>query len=174
MDITTLKKIKEVELDVVYNGDEGIITDSVRQYRADCKAGQFKIGASRIMGKALNMEIIGARVVEDELFGYKQQEWIVVLFVDSESVVSSILFKTESMDNLLELRMQHALRGESILGRVITARMSARYSKKHSGDYYAVEFETAGEGKHGKQIAEFRDYADLYPKLKQDKGLIKQ
>lgn len=87
-----------------------------RQYRADCQAGQFKIGASQMVGGTLKLELVAARILEGQFFGYPYQKWINVIFVDAEGVVSAVLFKTESMDNLLELHRQAIATGESLLG----------------------------------------------------------
>ena len=133
-----------------------IFTGSARQYRADCQAGQFKIGASRMIGSKLSMELIAARLVEGQFFGYPYQKWVNVIFVDSDGIVSSILFKTESMDNLLELHRQALAANDILLGKAITARMSKRASRDSGQGYHAVEFEMTGPGAYGDAIARFR------------------
>ncbi|HYQ90597.1 MAG TPA: hypothetical protein VES89_00610 [Candidatus Competibacteraceae bacterium] len=133
-----------------------VFTGSARQYRADCQAGQFKIGASRMVSGILKLEVVAARLIEGEFFGYPLQQWINLIFVDSEGIVSTILFKTESMDNFLELHRQAIAAGELLLGKAITARMSRRASRDSGQGYYAVEFEVVGEGTYGNAIAHFR------------------
>ena len=133
-----------------------VFTGSARQYRADCQSGQFKIGASRMVSGTLQMELIAARLVEGEFFGYPLQKWINVIFVDPEGIVSTILFKTESMDNFLELHRQAIAAGGLLLGKAITARMSRRASRDSGQGYYAVEFEITGDGTYGNAIARFR------------------
>ena len=55
---------------------EGLLyVGSPRQYRADCKSGQFKIGASQTVGNRLKMEVIAARFLEGEFFGYDWKKW---------------------------------------------------------------------------------------------------
>ncbi|MCB1918622.1 MAG: hypothetical protein KDJ28_01425 [Candidatus Competibacteraceae bacterium] len=154
----------EILLDEVGLEKGQILTDSTRQWRPDCQSGQFKIGATNMKGKALEMELVGAQISEGEYFGYPFQKWLALLFVDQEGVLSSILFKTESLDNFEELRRSYRLKGESLLGKTIRAAMSQRSGKAKdpkTGEnvvtkYYAIEFEVISEGKYAKAIAEFR------------------
>ena len=81
-----------------------ILADSIRQWRSDCQTGQFKIGATTMKGPRLDMELIGAQISEGEYFGYPLMKWLALLFVDGDGVLSSILFKTESLDNFEEAR----------------------------------------------------------------------
>lgn len=133
-----------------------ILADSVRQWRSDCQSGQFKIGGTTMRGGKIDMELIGAQINEGEFFGYPLQKWLAVLFVDPDGVLSSILFKTESLDNFEELRRQYRLKGESLLGKTLRATMSKRASKASGNSYFAVEFEVASAGKYAEAIAEFR------------------
>ena len=145
----------EITLDDVSKLEPGqILSDSVRQWRSDCQAGQFKIGSSTMRGNKLDMEIVGAQVSEGEYFGYPHQKWLALLFIDPEGVLSSILFKTESLDNFEEMRRQYRLKGESLLGKMIKATMSKRAGKTAS--YFAVEFEVISNGKYAEAIAQFR------------------
>lgn len=133
-----------------------ILTDSIRAWRADCQCGQFKIGATTLKGAKLDMELVGAQVNEGEFFGYPHQKWLALLFVDPDGVMSSILFKTESLDNFEELRRQYLIKGESLLGKTIRAAMSKRASKASGNGYFAVEFEVLSDGKYAEAIAQFR------------------
>jgi hypothetical protein len=133
-----------------------VFTGSARQYRSDCQAGQFKIGASRMVGGTLKLEVVAARLIEGAFFGYPDQKWLNLIFVDPEGIVATILFKTESMDNFLELHRQAIAAGGLLLGKAITARMSRRASRDSGQGYYAVEFEITGEGTYGDAIARFR------------------
>lgn len=145
----------EIALDEVGPLEPGqILADSIRQWRSDCQAGQFKIGASTMRGNKIDMELIGAQISEGEFFGYPHQKWLAVLFVDPDGVTSSILFKTESLDNFEEMRRQVRLKGESLLGKTIRATMSKRAGKTAS--YFAVEFEVVSDGKFAVAIAQFR------------------
>ena len=64
----------EITLDDVTKLEPGqIMTDSVRQWRSDCQAGQLKIGATTMKGSKLDMELVGAQVSEGEYFGYPRQ-----------------------------------------------------------------------------------------------------
>ena len=147
----------EIALDDVTKLEPGqIMADSVRQWRPDCKAGQFKIGASTIRGNKIEMELIGAQICEGEYFNYPRQKWLAILFVDPDGVLSSILFKTESLDNFEELRRQYRLKGESLLGKTIRAQMCKRASRANGESYYAVEFEVVSAGKYAEAIASFR------------------
>lgn len=66
-----------------------------------------------MVGPRLRMEVIAAKFIEDELFGYEWQKWLNVIFADPDGVVSSIMFKTESMDNFLELYRESLASGTS-------------------------------------------------------------
>ncbi len=86
----------EITLDDITKLEPGkILADSIRQWRPDCQAGQFKIGSSGVRGNKLDMELIGAQISEGEYFNYPCQKWLALLFVDQDGVLSSILFKTE-------------------------------------------------------------------------------
>jgi hypothetical protein len=149
--------MNEIMLDEVNPLAKGeILADSVRQWRSDCQAGQFKIGGTTLRGNKIDMELIGAQISEGEYFGYPFQKWLALLFVDTDGVVSSILFKTESLDNFEEMRRQYRLKGESLLGKTIRATMSKRASKASGTGYFAVEFEVASAGKYAAAIADFR------------------
>jgi len=71
-------------------------------------------------------------------------------------VLSSILFKTGSLDNFEEMRRQYRIKGETLLGKTIRASMSKRASKASGTGYFAVEFEVVSQGKYAEAIAEFR------------------
>lgn len=146
----------EIALDETGQPEGQILADSIRQWRSDCQAGQFKIGAGAMRGPKLDMEIVGAQISSGEFFGYPPQAWLAVLFVDPDGVLASILFKTESLDNFEELRRQYRLKGETLLGKTIRAAMSKRASRASGESYYAVEFEVVSDGRYARQIAEYR------------------
>ena len=146
----------EIALDEIGLPEGHIMADSIRQWRSDCQSGQFKIGAATMRGGKLDLEIVGAQINQGEFYGYPLQVWLAVLFVDPEGVLSSILFKTESLDNFEELRRQYRLKGETLLGKTLRATMSKRASRANGESYYAVEFEVVSDGKYARQIADFR------------------
>ena len=149
--------MKEIILEDVSKLEPGqILADSIRQWRSDCQAGQFKIGSSNFYGPKLDMELVGAQISEGEFFGYPLQKWLAVLFIDPDGVLSSILFKTESLDQFEELRRSYRLKGESLLGKTIRAHMCKRASRANGNGYFAVEFEVISEGKYAEAIAQFR------------------
>jgi hypothetical protein len=121
---------------------EGItyIPGKPRQYRADCQAGQFKIGADKHVGKILKMEILSWRVFDDELFGYPFQSWCEIIFVDPSNIVASILLKTGSLDNFINLTLEVAQSGHGLGHGITTAKMQSR-SNREGGKYFAVSFE---------------------------------
>lgn len=167
----------EIMLEEVEKLEPGqIFADSIRQWRSDCQSGQFKVGATTIRGPKLDMEIIGAQVNEGEFYGYPLQKWLGLLFVDSDGVLSTILFKTESMDNFEELRRVYRLKGKSILGKTIRAQMSKRASRANGNGYFAVEFEVVSDGKYAAAIAEFRQlhYTPEFIRLIESKPAEKQ
>ncbi len=117
---------------------------SPRQYRADCKAGIFKIGETDMLGNSLTMEVLGYYPFKDKLFGYPYQPWIEVFFIDKDNAFSNILFKTESITNFIELMRKLALNSQTISTQIVTAKTAKRSSEQ--GTYYAVEF-TATDNK---------------------------
>lgn len=147
----------EIMLEEVTKLEPGqILADSIRQWRSDCQAGQFKIGSSNFRGPKLDLELIGAQINEGEFYGYPLQKWLGLLFVDPDGVLSSILFKTESLDQFEELRRSYRLKGESLLGKTLRAHMCKRASRASGNGYFAVEFEVISEGKYAAAISEFR------------------
>jgi hypothetical protein len=54
----------------------------------------------------------------------RSRKWLALLFVDSDRVLSSILFKGESLDNFEELRRRYRLKGETLLSKTIRAQMA--------------------------------------------------
>ncbi len=148
--------MNEISLEEVGIEPGQILADGIRQWRSDCQAGQFKIGSNTMRGNKLDMELIGAQISEGEYFGYPFQKWIALLFVDPDGIVSSILFKTESLDNFEELRRSFRVKGESLLGKTIRAQMAKRASKASGNGYFAVEFEAVSAGKYSEAIAQFR------------------
>jgi hypothetical protein len=138
-----------------------IFTGKPRQYRADCQVGAFKIGASKMIGKSLRMEILAWSVFEDELFGYPFQPWLASLFIDPSNVVSQILFKTESMDNFVNLVLEKAQQGVALGQGITTGTMSKRASRAGTS-YYAVEFEwEPNNPERLKEIAEFSESLEM-------------
>ena len=121
-----------------------------RQYRADCKAGAFKIGKNDLLGRSLKLEPIAAKMINDQLFTYEAQAWAEVLFVDESGIVSSLLFKGESLRNFLETYRKAVTASQKMNEVQLLAKMAER-SNKH-GQYYAVEFEILGQGKFADQI----------------------
>lgn len=152
--------MKELILDEVGKPEPGqILSDSIRQWRSDCQAGQFKIGATQFKGGRIDMELIGAQISEGEYFGYPPMKWLAILFVDPDGVLSSILFKTESLDNFEEMRRAYRLKGDTLLGKTIRATMSKRASRANGNGYFSVEFEVVSNGKYAEAIAQFRQQA---------------
>lgn len=121
-----------------------------RQYRADCKAGVFKIGESKLIGNELKIEILSFRTFEEQLFNYPYQSWLEVIFVDPDNIVGHILFKTESLDNFLNLTLDLGVKGIAIGTGIVTAKMSKRSSD--TGTYYAVEFEWEEQKKQNESL----------------------
>lgn len=158
--VNTPNPLQEIILDDITKPEAGqIMADSSpRQYRSDCQAGQFKVGSSIMKGSKLDMELISAQLSEENsYFGYPAMRWLALLFVDPEGVVSTILFKTESLDNFVELQRTLRLKGESVLGKTVRATMCKRASRATGNAYFAVEFEIVGKkGKFVTAIQEFR------------------
>ncbi len=136
------------------NGEIIYFPGHPRSYRANCQSGVFKIGESETIGSSLDMEILSSREFPDTLFGYPFQDWLEIFFIDRENVVSHVLFKTESIDNFLELLRKLRIARVALGSCIVTAQMSKR--SNDYGTYYAVEFSaTNNESKRVKQLAEF-------------------
>ena len=87
--------MNEISLEEVTKLEPGqILADSIRQWRPDCQAGQFKIGATNFRGPKIDMELVGAQISEGEFFFFFLQKWLAILFIDADGVLSSILFMT--------------------------------------------------------------------------------
>lgn len=141
---------------VVPNLEKIVFTGKPRQYRSDCQKGQFKIGASQLVGDSLDLEVLAWRIFEDEIFGYSYQPWLEVIFVDPKNVVSTILFKTESLDNFANLSLDLAQQGSCVGEGVTTAKMAKRASAANGTTYYAVEFNwQKGSAERLVELAEF-------------------
>ncbi len=125
-----------------------------RQYRADCKAGIFKIGETDKLSDSLVMEVLGYRTFNAPLFNYPYQQWLEVFFIDKDNTVSHILFKTESIANFLELMRKLTAKSQSLGTQIITAKTSKRTND--NGTYYAVEFESVDNSpERTQELAEF-------------------
>ena len=149
------REMKMKDLNFEAQKPEGLLyVGSPRQYRADCKAGQFKIGASQVVGNRLKMEVIAARFVEGEFFGYDWKKWANIIFADESGAVSSMMIKTESLDNFLEVYRNALESRRTLLQLQLEAMMSARAND--NGKFFAVEFSVAGDGKFSEHIAAFR------------------
>ena len=131
-------------------GSELLLIGEPRQYRADCKSGQFKIGKNDMVGKTLVIEPIAAKLTEDQLFSYERQKWAELLFVDKHGIVSTILFKGESLRNFIEIYRKAVVSGQLMNALQLCAEMSSRSNSY--GEFFAVEFEIAGAGKFAEQI----------------------
>ena len=94
---------------------------SPRQYRADCKAGIFKIGETDMLGNSLEMELLGCYPFKKKIFNYPRQPWLEVFFIDKDNAFSNILFKTESINNFIELMSKLTLRSQTISTQRVTA-----------------------------------------------------
>lgn len=145
-----------------------ILVEGVREWRADCGAGQFK-KRTVYAGNKLDMEIVAAKSKFCQPFPqYPPMDWLCLLFVDPEGVLSSVLLKKESLENFMELLRQLKRAGKSILGNLVRASMSQRAGKGKDSDgntiavtYFAVEFEMADKpAKYAPAIAELRNTVD--------------
>lgn len=161
---------RELIVDSVAPSDELFFIGGCRCYKPNCQTGQFMIRDASI-GPKLVMEIIGAKVIEAELFDYPFQKWAVVVFADAWRTVSQILFKTESLDNFIELYRKVA--AEKPFGSVrIEARMAKRSGmirddkgESKPTNYFAVEFEVVGDAVFYAETQRFRQQhftPDLY------------
>lgn len=119
---------------------EGIIytPGHPRPYRADCKAGVFKIGENNVKGREMAMEVLSYRTFEAELFNYPRQSWLEMFFVDAENTLSHTLFKGFSIDSFIMLYTELSVKKRGIGEGVVMGKMEKRSGKE--GDYFVVEF----------------------------------
>lgn len=157
-----------IDLDEVVIEPGQILSDGLREWRADCGAGQFK-KRTVFAGNKLDMELVAARSELCQPFPqYPPMDWLCLLFVDPEGVLSSILLKKESLENFMELLRPLKMAGKSILGHSVCARMSQRAGKGKDSDgntiavtYFAVEFEMSDKpAKYESAIANLRSTMD--------------
>lgn len=133
-------------------------------YRSDCQMGQFKI-KDQVQGPELQMEIISIRKVVGEYFDYDSQDWLEVLFIDSNNSVSNVLFKTESIDNLLDMIKSLYSKHRPIADFIITGKMRQRQSKRLGTKYFAVDF--TWKENTAERIAEIKEFVAKHPELMQ-------
>lgn len=131
-------------------------------YRSDCQIGQFKI-KDQIVGPELPMEIVSIRKVVGEYFDYDSQDWLEVLFIDGKNSVSNVLFKTESIDNLLDTVKSLYAEGKPIADFIITGQMRQRQSKRLGTKYYAVDF--TWKDNTPERINEIKEFVSHNPEL---------
>lgn len=158
-----------INLDEVGIEPGQILADGVRQWRAECGVGQFKIGQSLMRGGKLDMEVVAAQSYYGQPFQkYPPMEWLGILFVDPDGVLSSLLLKKESRENFLELLRQLKLKRKSVLGQSIRASMSQRSGQGRDDkgntiavSYFAVEFELNEKpAKYSAAIADLHNTMD--------------
>lgn len=149
--------IYDLNMDVTTQRSENTISyiGSPRIYFPNCKSGDFFVGKSRKVGTSLIMEVIAAKFIEDDLWSYGLQKWANVIFADEQGTVSSIMLKTESLDNFLEAYRMAYEQKKSLVNIRLQATMAARHNDK--GSYFAVEFSIVGDGQFSEAIAEFRE-----------------
>jgi len=137
---------------VVKNGIQYI--GGARNWRADCKAGIFRIGESDGTARTLRMEVMAAKKEVCSILNYPTQEWWELLFVDSDGFVSSMLFKGQSVKSFIEavqrIFADKLLPTESI----ITASMQKRSGKE--GAYYVLDFKH--EANTPERVAEIKNF----------------
>lgn len=158
-----------IDLDEVGIEPGHILADGVRQWRAECGVGQFKIGQSLMRGNKLDMEVVAAQSYYGQPFQkYPPMEWLGILFVDPDGVLSTVLLKKESRENFLELLRTLKLKGKSALGTSIRASMAQRSGQGRDDkgnviavSYFAVEFELNEKpAKYAPAIAALRNELD--------------
>jgi hypothetical protein len=136
-------------------------TGKPRQYRADCQSGHFKIGAGKFLGKALDLEVLAFRKIQDELFGYDYQTWLEIIFIDPENIIAHVMFKTESLDNFDEMVLDIAKNNQALSCGIVTATMVPRSSRANGTSYHAVEF--TWKPNADERVLEIRQFAQTLP-----------
>lgn len=164
--------MNELIIDTPALADELIFVGGVREYRANCKIGQFVVGQES-RGAKLVMELIGVQPIDAQLFNYPRQKWLVVIFADEKKVVSRILFKTESLQNFLEMYREVSAKHEALNTLEISAVMAKRSAivedddgEQKQANYYAVEFAATGPAKYLAASSRFRSqYSELFGEM---------
>jgi len=143
------------ELDFAYKlrANELIYLGQPRQIRNDCQIGQWKAGASKMLGDEMIIQPIAAIRLEGRLFNYPHQVWIHLAFVDPEGFICTTLLKKESMDNFFEIHRESLKLNKPLWSLKLKASLSQRANPE--GKHYAVVFKIEGEGQWTEQIQAF-------------------
>lgn len=132
---------------------------AAREWRADCKAGIFRIGEGEPQGSKLRMEIMAAKNADTKILGYPQQIWWELLFVDRDGFVSTMLFKGQSVRSFVELMQRVVAEKIPPTQTIITAAMSKRTGAE--GAYYVLEF--SHEKNTAERVADIRNFMRSVP-----------
>lgn len=132
---------------------------AAREWRADCKAGIFRIGEGEPQGSKLRMEIMAAKNADTKILGYPQQIWWELLFVDRDGFVSTMLFKGQSVRSFVELMQRVVAEKIPPTQTIITAAMSKRTGAE--GAYYVLEF--SHEKNTPERVADIRNFMRSVP-----------
>ena len=108
-------------------------------YRGDCQMGKFKIKTNPV-SDTLDFTVLAVRHLQGEFFNYESQDWIEIIFVDEKKIVSSMLLKTESMDNFGLTTKFILSSGKRLIDVVITGYFVKKTSVVNKSSYYALEF----------------------------------
>jgi hypothetical protein len=134
--------------------------DSPRVWRADCKAGIFKIGSDTIKSNTLQMKVLGIKADMLEILGYPCQQWVELAFIDEDECVSSIFIKGISIEALTEVMRTMTIEQKNLTEMILTASMNKKSGEK--GDYYSLSFTTTPNTDED-EIERLKDFAQNYP-----------
>ncbi len=130
-------------------------------YRPDCQMGKFKIKSNPISDN-LNFTVLAIRNLQGEFFNYEYQDWIELIIVDDKRILSSMLLKTESMDNFGLTTKFILSSGKRLIDVMITGYFVKRRSTINNSNYFVLEFRfTDNLPELVKDIETFLDSCDV-------------
>ena len=110
------------------------------EYRSDAKAGVFKLGADDIVGKSIDVEIIGANMFVSRLFEKDDsdkppKQWLQLFFVDKNNAVSHIMFHgKESIKSFKDMMHKSAVFRKPLISQIVTIGMEKRDGEDKDGN----------------------------------------
>lgn len=140
---------------------EGVVfvPGHAREYRADCSKVEygFNIGGRKKLGNTLEIVVLYPMLFSEiSILEYPTQDWVEILFLDSQKAISSLLLKTVSLANWNAYKMEAEIEGIN-LATVKTVCGFESYMSKKYGQFWGVDFEL-GEKLRQEEQTELRDF----------------
>ncbi|MEH0157298.1 hypothetical protein V6R21_24505 [Limibacter armeniacum] len=114
---------------------------SPKQYRADCKAGQFNLNGIEPLGNQLTFQPVAWRFFTDEILGMDRRKWVELFFVDAEGCLSALLFHGYSRENLEGLAAKLFYSEVTMAEIILHCSLSEKKNEKANAKYFIAEFD---------------------------------